>query len=315
MKKWGHEHREISWVNHFAQSDPEGLVAFSERYYREQIERAAQKIMQAGTCRILLVSGPSGSTKTTTSEKLSRRLARDGYHSVVISTDNFFVNREDLPLLPNGDTDFESIRTLDLAALHHCFADLLARGEADFPVFDFASGRRAAQTQKIQMDNRSILILEGIHSLNPLVTEGHHPPTGILKLYISPNTNYYTDGKLVLGWRDVRLIRRTVRDYFHRGSQVDATLDMWENVVANEEENIIPYRTDADIVIDSAIAYEPNIYEYYLSRILDESVISAENRPKIDRIMAALDQFVPLEKRYIPKDTVLHEFLDSENNL
>ena len=309
MESFSHKRLSVSWLNGMVLSRPEALVRLSERIYENQIEQTGQHLaQQSEDFSILLVSGPSASTKTTTAGKLRECLLRHGVGSVVISLDDFFIDRAMLPRLPDGSTDFESIRTLDLPLLNQCFGELLSRGEADFPVFDFTTGKRAPEARRICAGKDSIVIMEGIHALDPLIAQGHDPKR-FRKLYISPNSEYFLDDRRILGIRDVRLIRRLVRDYFHRANAVESTLQMWVGVVASEVVNIIPYRTQADYVLDSAILYEPNVFQGVLAEILSKSSVSEEFRPKVDALTEALRRFVPLGLEYVPKQTVLREFL------
>ena len=300
----------VSWINGLALSCPQKLIDSSERAYERQIADTAAHIAgKRESCSILLLSGPPASTKTTTAGKLSCRLAKEhGIHSVVLSLDNFFINRCDLPILPDGTVDFESIHTVDLPKLHECVEELLRTGRAEFPIFDFPTGRRSRLTQPVEVGSNSLLIMEGIHALNPAVVEGHDP-SGFLRVYISPDSDYYLDDKRVMTVRQVRLLRRLIRDYFHRGNPVGRTFDMWKGVVSSELVQILPYRDQADYIIDSTIRYEPNIYEPYLERILDEQLLEERYEPELAPLREALSYFVPLDKNLIPAHTVLREFL------
>lgn len=152
--------------------------------------------------RCCFCPGPSASSKTTTAGKIAAQLEHLGVQTAVISLDDFFKNRADLPLLPNGETDFESIHTLDLDTLRACFNTLLAAGEAAFPTFDFTSGSRAKEVRRVKAGHGTVLIVEGIHALNPQITE-NCARDGFQRLYISPNSDYEEDGKLVLTAREI----------------------------------------------------------------------------------------------------------------
>ena len=305
-----HNQLSVSWLNGMVLSRPEALVSLSERIYYNQIEQITLSLVeQSNSFSILLVSGPSASTKTTTAMKLSQRFHERGVQSVVISLDNFFINRDLLPKLPDGTTDFESIDTLDLPLLDQCFESLLYKGMADFPIFDFPTGKRLLERQHITTNGDTIVIIEGIHALHPEVIRGHNPAS-FRKVYISPNSEYFFDNERVLGIRDVRLTRRLVRDFFHRGGAVQRTLEMWANVISSEVVNIIPYRTEADYILDSAIIYEPNIFERILANILETSQVSEEFQPKLMALTDSLKKFVPLDLTYVPGTTVLREFLE-----
>lgn len=299
----------VSWLNGLAMQSPEWLVSMSEGIYRAQIDQAAKNIAQrrsAGT--VLLVSGPSASTKTTTSAKVSARLKDHGVNSVVISLDNFFRNRSDLPVEADGSIDFEALTTVDLPKLHECIEVLRQKKVCDFPIFDFKHGCRAQEVQRVKTDDETILILEGIHALNPAIAKSHDP-ADFLKIYISPDTDYYLDDRLIMTNRQVRLIRRMVRDYYHRGNPVGRTFDMWKGVVSSELVNIIPFRTEADYIIDSTIRYEPNIYSAYLEKILDEQPVEERYEGELEIVREGLAEFIPLSPEFVPETTVLREFL------
>lgn len=285
------------------------LVKNAEQAYEQQIISAAKQVFdRREESPVLLLSGPSASSKTTTAGKIAVQLERLGVHTAVISLDDFFKNRVDLPLLPNGETDFESIHTLDLDTLRACFNTLLATGEAAFPTFDFTSGSRAEEIRRVKAGHGTVLIVEGIHALNPQITE-NCARDGFQRLYISPNSDYEEDGKLVLTAREIRLIRRLVRDHYYRGSSVENTMRMWTGVVRSEIVNIIPYRSEADITVDSMILYEPAIWAHYLSSVLKTEDVSLRFAAKIEKLRRSLSLFVPLPVEYIPEKTVLHEFL------
>ena len=299
----------VSWINGMVLYHPQKLVEWSERMYEDQLFSTAQKIAQRSKeCSILLLSGPSASSKTTTAGKISDYLEAQGVHSAVISLDDFFLNRDDLPILPNGEKDFESIHTLDHAELTRCFDTLLKTGTADFPIFDFTTGKRSPERRRITVNHDSMLVVEGIHALNPEITK-RHDKNSFLKLYISPNSDYMLDDKRVLTAREIRLIRRIVRDHFHRNNPVDGTMHMWVEVVRSEIANIIPYKKEADFIVDSTILYEPAIWTHYLSSVLATDEVSAQYRAKIERLHEGLSAFVPLAETYLPEKTVLREFL------
>ncbi len=300
----------VSWINGMVLYYPQKLVEWSERMYEDQLLETAQNIAKRrGECSILLLSGPSASSKTTTAGKISAYLEAEGVRSAVISLDDFFVDRDKLPRLPNGKTDFESIHTLDHEELSRCFDTLLKNGRADFPMFDFTTGKRSPVRREITVDHDSILVVEGIHALNPEIT-AQHDKNSFLKLYISPNSDYVLDDKRVLTAREIRLIRRIVRDHFHRNNPVEGTMGMWVEVVRSEIANIIPYKKEADFIVDSTVLYEPAIWTHYLSSVLSADEVSAQYRAKIMRLREGLSMFVPLSESYLPEKTVLREFLE-----
>lgn len=299
----------VSWLNGMTSYHPRELVRSAEQAYERQIHSAAKQVFdRREESPVLLLSGPSASSKTTTAGKIAAQLERLGGHTAVISLDDFFKNRADLPLLPNGETDFESIHTLDFDTLRTCLNTLLRTGEAAFPTFDFTAGKRTDNVRRVRAGHGTVLIVEGIHALNPQITKDC-ARDGFQRLYISPNSDYEEDGTLVLTAREIRLIRRLVRDHYYRGSSVENTMRMWAGVVRSEIVNIIPYRSEADIIVDSMILYEPAVWTHYLGSVLKTEDVSLRFAAKIEKLRRSLSRFVSLPVEYIPDKTVLHEFL------
>lgn len=306
----GSEHNliDITKINEWARSDCQGLIAHAEAQYNSELQRAMETILNNEGRAILLVSGPSGSTKTTTSHKLSQGLMEQGIHTAVVSLDNFFVNRSDLPLLENGETDFESVNTLDAKTLWRCFDELLTKRESKLPIFDFSAGARSDKTSHIKLHEKSVIITEGIHALNPELLKGLDK-SSYLKLYISPHSDYMKDGEMVLSSRNTRLIRRMVRDYFYRGNSIKNTLLMWNNVVKSEVQNIIPFRESADIKIDSTVCYEPCLYHKYSQIFTPDDEMTQTQSTRILELFKILSDFEEISLDQIPKTSVLWEFL------
>lgn len=304
-----HNRLNINQINELAKNNPRDLVAYGEGKYQDELLNAIDIIGKNKHCSILLTSGPSASTKTTTSQKLADLLCEEGTNTVVVSLDNFFVNRCNLPKLENGDTDYESVKTLDMETLARCFDELLNNGKAEFPLFDFTTGSRTEETIPLETTENSLVIIEGIHALHPEITSGL-PRDRYLKMYISPHSDYYLDDELVLSSRNTRLIRRLVRDYFYRGNSAEGTLKMWANVVKSEVENIIPFRPTADFAVDSTICYEPCVFGYFLQDVASEYKGDSEGEKKrLSDLKDVLNRFVSLPRPFIPNDSVLWEFL------
>lgn len=300
---------DIESVNEQVVQEPTRLVKASEFNYTRQLDAIADQVVADKKASILLLAGPSASSKTTTAMKLQERLVARNMHAVVISLDDFYVNRADLPILPDGKIDYETIHTLDLGKIEECLGELIEKKECEFPLFDFGTGLRQKETKHVSIGESSILIIEGLHALNPLITK-KYDDNYFMKIYISPYSNYYMDGESVLRAREVRLIRRIIRDYFHRSSTLEKTLDMWENVIVAEIDNVLPFREDADYIIDSTIVYEPCIYAKYLIPLIEKSEIAERHIEKVEHIKDVMEHFVSLDISYVPADTVLKEFLD-----
>ena len=299
----------LSENNRMAEEQPHRFVEESERGYQSQLEAIAAHIQEnKERCKIVLLAGPSASGKTTTASKMRKQLEKLGIRSIYVSLDDFFLNREDVPLLPDGMRDFESIRALDLDCLNRFFSELLKTNRASIPVFDFHTGRRSENTVDIEIDDHFVVIIEGIHALNPVITEGHYDGN-FCKIYISPKSEYEADGRVVLNSRNTRLIRRMVRDYQFRSSSPDNTMQMWKHVVEGEDLYIRPFRTTADFWIDSFHPYEPMIFHHYLLPILEKVGPESPYHAKFTELGKILDLFYDMKKSVVPEHSLLREFI------
>lgn len=296
-------------LNYMAEFETDRLIAEAEKRYHDQIVAISEKI-RSHKQQFILLAGPSGSGKTTTASKLREQLKKDGIQSVYVSLDNFFLDRADLPLMPDGMPDFESINALDMECLNAFFDSLLQTNRAQLPLFDFHTGNRSNEVLELEIEENFVVIIEGIHALNPLITENHSNGS-FCKLYISPKTEFELDGKLILTSRDVRLVRRIVRDYHFRSSTAENTMKMWKHVVAGEDIYVRPFRTEADFWIDSTHSYEPMIFHHDLLPILEEIPPESDYYHKGQELTLALEAFYDLEKTVVPNNSLLREFIGS----
>lgn len=220
-----------SAVNKAAHTDQQAFMEQCDQKYEKRINEIVNRVAADGsTVRMIMLSGPSASGKTTTSYKIKQGLEKAGIKAITISMDDFFKPRELAPSLPDGSKDFESIDAIDLPLLQSCLLQLINDGWADLPTFNFKLGNRDEKTNRVELAAGSVAVVEGLHALDTSVTEGL-PSQHMLKLYISVSSDFVDDdGKVLLTARDVRLIRRTIRDYHFRGSSPENTLDMWGSV-------------------------------------------------------------------------------------
>lgn len=302
---------DIESLNYRVKIAPEELVSLAERNYYQQLKQVVNIVSyMERKPHFLLLAGPSASSKTTTAHKLRRELTSAGITARVISLDDFYVNHNHLPKLKSGDVDYETINTLDLNCLNNCLDQLIKEHHADFPVFDFSTGCRSKKANPVTIDEHTVLIIEGLHALNPIITNDFSS-SEFLNLYISPTSDYYMGNKLLISAREIRLMRRIIRDHFHRSSPIGRTLEMWVNVVISEVDSIMPFEKEADFVIDSTIIYEPCIYANHLTEIIgNANSVGDIFKPQMLNLKSAMENFHKLDKKYIPHDTVIHEFLD-----
>lgn len=314
----------IKYVNHLeqineaAKTDPVKMVRQVEASYHQYLGSIAGEIAQdPEKNKIILLSGPSSSGKTTTSEVLKAMLQNQGVHCATISLDNFYRGETQAPLLENGQHDYESVDALDLPKLEECLLELIRTGRCDMPVFDFRVHQRSEKTLPVEICENGVAVFEGIHALNPRIS-AHLPQDRLLKLYISVKQDIKDSSGVVLSHNDLRLVRRIVRDHSFRGTMPERTLDMWPNVLRGENKYIRPFKSVSDITINSIHMYEPCVMRDLAIPLLSKIEKTSPHRDHAVRLISALERFVPIERSVVPKNSILREFIGGsiyENNL
>ena len=304
---------EIDSVNRLAREAPEELVAQSEAYYNNQVMRAAEMIKNAaGQYRFILLCGPSASGKTTTAHKLKHRLIAQGVGADVLSMDDFYRGMEHYPKMADGNPDMESVQALDMDLLNSCFDKLAQNGKAMFPLFDFATQKRTLEAQPIALPEGHVLIVEGIHALNPQVL-AHVPRAQIYRIYVSVRTKFMAGEETILVPKDIRLMRRMVRDSKFRNYPPVHTLRYWDHVVASEKINIDLYRDDVNLKMDNTIDYEVCVWREILNSTMshiDENLYT--QYPQLAKIQNGLGHFPGVNQGLIPPNSLLREFIGKE---
>ena len=288
------------------------LINVSEALQEKRISQIADEIFNRGQkgnpVKLILISGPSSSGKTTFSKRLSVQLMANGLRPYPISLDDYFVNREDTPKDENGNYDYESLYALDLDFFNLQLQSLLNGEEVELPRFNFNTGKREMSGNHLKVDDNMILILEGIHALNPDLTP-HIPAESKFKIYVSALTTILLDNHNNIPTTDNRLLRRIIRDYKYRGYSAEDTISRWPSVRAGEDKWIFPYQENADVMFNSALLFELAIIKDYAEPILRKV---PNNRPEYSeayRLRKFLDYFVPLQDKELPPTSLLREFL------
>ena len=296
-------------VNDRAQSDAKEFFEECDLAYETKINAIARKIAEGiGQTRLIMLSGPSSSTKTTTSLKIQHKLREINISAVTISMDDFFKGRNNVPVLPDGSRDFESLEALNLGLLKGCLSELILNGRSDLPVFDFKAGYPAEKKRHVELAGDSVAIVEGLHALDSRITD-EMPNQRILKLYVSASSDFADeDGGTVLTARDVRLVRRTIRDYKYRGSGPENTLDMWDAVCRGEDLYVRPFKKTADIVVNSVFKCEPCLFRTFAIRLLKTVPQSSRYYRKASQVIAGLSRFREMPMSLVPDTCVLREF-------
>lgn len=299
---------DVGSLNRRVRRNPAEAVRLSEENYRYGVSHIASVLQKRmGSCSVVLLAGPSASGKTTTAYKLREQLVDLGIGAHVVSLDDFYKNRDFYPRRKDGSIDYESVYALDIDCLHDCFHRLIVKRQADFPVFDFETVSRKEERRRIKLSDHDILIVEGIHALNPILM----PPgdtNSFFRLYASVQTDYQMNGRTLLSRKDIRLMRRMVRDLKFRASPVQATFDMWDQVCEGEERYIKPYRALADAQIDTLHLYEPCVFHHYLLPLCEQELDDA-HRKKLHSLCAALEYIEDIGVEMIPANSLLREFV------
>ncbi len=287
------------------------LIKVIEALHEKKIAGIADEITEKcknGEARVILISGPSSSGKTTFSKRLSIQLMTNLLRPVTISLDNYFVNRENTPKDESGDYDYESLYALDLELFNKDLNRLLKGEEVDMPTYNFESGKRIYRGNKLKLDRASVLILEGIHALNPdLIPQIENKLK--YRVYVSALTSISIDDHNWIPTGDNRLLRRIIRDYKYRGSTAQSTIAQWPSVRRGEEKWIFPYQENADAMFNSSLLFELAVMKRHATPILSAVPRDCPEYGEANRLLKFLDFFLPLAEHEIPPTSLLREFL------
>ncbi len=284
------------------------IIRIVEALHEKKLSQIADTIKEKGK-RVILIAAPSSSGKTSFAHRLSIHLKVNNLKPVSISLDDYFVNREDTPLDEFGNYDFESIYAIDLDRFNSDLEKLVNGEEISLPKFNFKSGKREKSGKKLKIDKDQIIILEGIHGLNPILTSSIKDEDKF-KIYISALTQINLDDHNRIPTTDLRIIRRMVRDYNFRGYSAEKTINQWESVRRGEKKNIFPYQEEADIIFNSACVYEIAVLKKYAKPLLED--IPRDNSAYIEanRLLKLLQYFVELNDiSDIPPTSIIREFI------
>ncbi len=283
-------------------------ILMAEAFQEKRIASVADAIKNRPEVKMVLISGPSSSGKTTTCKRLSVQLGVLGYHPVQISVDDFFVERDETPKDKNGKYDFEALEAVDLPLFNKTLADLIAGERVELPTFDFANGTKLWTGKSIQLDEKSIMVIEGIHCLNPKLTE-QVPDEVKFKIFVSALTSISIDRQNPIPTTDNRLIRRIVRDYNYRGYSAVETLRRWRSVRNGEEKNIFPFQENADEMINTSLIFELGVLKPYATAILNEVPETCVEYAEATRLLKFLSFFKTIPEVAIPGTSILREFV------
>lgn len=286
----------------------EDFIHTNEILYDRNMENIANMVHKNRNIKAIFISGPSSSGKTTTSKKLAMYLKSVGIDSLVLSTDDYFVDREDSPRKADGSYEFEIVDALDINLFSKQLRQLLKGESVIIPTYNFIAGIKEYKRKPTTLKENQVLIVEGLHAINNRLNNAI-PRKNKLKIYISPFTPIGLDRHNHISTTDLRFLRRMVRDYRHRGYSAEMTLNSWMGMRKSEEAYVYPYQREADIIINTSLAYEIGVLRTYAVPLLYSISKDSEYYEEAIRILKFLKGFINIPSEYVPKVSVLREFI------
>ena len=285
-----------------------GIINISEALQEKKIAKIAEEIASRKGVKLVLLAGPSSSGKTTSCKRLSIQLAVNGLKPLQISLDDYFVDREKTPKDASGEYDYESIYALDLDLINEQFNALFRGEEVELPKYDFQSGKSKKSGNKLKMNDNNVLVVEGIHALNPELT-AHIPQEQIFRVYASALTTILLDNHNYIPTTDNRLLRRIIRDYKYRGVSAQETIHRWPSVRAGENKWIFPFQENADAMLNTEMLYELAVIKTQAEPLLQQVPENCEEYAEAYRLLKFLKYFKGIPYNNLPPTSLLREFL------
>lgn len=292
------------------ENEVQNIIRVSEALHEKKIANIADMVSNKADIKVILIAGPSSSGKTTFSKRLEIQLRVNGYKPLLISLDDYYIDRDKTPLDENGNKDFESIKALDLEFFNNQLKDLLDNKAVKIPKYNFKLGKREEGSSYSKLMENGIIVIEGIHGLNPSLTY-KIPEKNKFKIYISALTQLNLDNHNRISTTDVRKLRRIVRDFLSRGYGGEETLKMWPSIKRGEEKNIFKYQEEADVLFNSTLVYEMAVLKKYALEELEK--ITLKNNSEVyyeaKRLRKLIGFFDEINKDMVPENSILREFI------
>ena len=290
-----------------------GFIESCELHFTDEIKKACDKIIRNNDKKFIMIAGPSSSGKTTTSRVLGAYLRSKGYDPICLSTDDYFVDRIDTPKDEFGEFDFECLNAIDTKQFNEDLMHLSKGEEVNIPTFNFITGQREYHNNLIKLNENSIILIEGLHSLNDDLTPGI-PDRYKYKIYLSPFIPLNIDRHNYISTLDLRLIRRIVRDNRTRGYTVSEVIEKWQSVRNGEEKYIFPFTHQADMIINTALPYELGVLKVYAEPLLLSIDTDSKYYEEARRLLKFLRSFYSITSEYVSKNSILREFIGGNSN-
>lgn len=294
---------DIKQVNEQISNHLDSFIIACEKNYNAQVNEVANYIAK-NKIKMLFVAGPSSAGKTTTSALISEHLLKKNIGSLVVSIDDFFVDLKDTPLLPDGLPDFDNFTTVDIKTFNKVFKDLMTKHRAKMPRFSFEKHKRD-KYDMVEISDSDVVIIEGLHALNPNLLTTKEFDDKIAKLYICTNSVFTHKDKVIANERDIRLMRRTYRDFYTRDKEPMDTFKQWKHVCEGEDLYITPYRDEADFFIDTTRAYEICLWANYFQEVCNKN----KNEKDVKQFNSKFKHIKKVNKNIVPENSLLWEFL------
>ena len=296
-----------------SKKDTTHFIRVAESLHNKKIAHIADQVLaRKGDVKVIMIAGPSSSGKTTFTKKLCIQLQVVGFNPIMVSLDDYYLPHDKVPIDEFGKPDFEALEALDVPLLNHNLLQLFSGKEAEFPIFDFRKGGRLGTGRKLKMDERSILVMEGIHGLNANLTP-EIPNSMKFRIYISALTQLNLDDHNRISTTDNRLIRRIARDHQFRNYDALKTIRIWPSVRRGEDKNIFPNQSQADIAFNSALDYELAVLKVYAEPLIKSIHPDKEEYSEARRLLSFLDNFSPIPSYMVPNDSILREFIGNSS--
>jgi len=299
---------DVCAISAAANADPKGFVLREEAAFCAQVRQTAETVLSRPGVKLVMLAGPSSSGKTTTARLLRDAFAARGVRAWTISLDDFYLDPREPLLFEDGTPDYETVHSLDLPCLEQALGELLRTNRCLLPRFDFKKRQREEAPVPLQVAADDLVIVEGLHALNPLICDPLNR-AALCKLYVSVSSRVTHDGGILFTKRDLRFIRRMVRDYQFRASSVAHTFYLWGGVRKGEDRYLFPFSNRADLRIDSIHPYEPCVFRDQATALLrslpSDSVYADDARLLCEKLAL----FPAIDPALVPPDSLLHEFL------
>ena len=299
---------DLEQISNSVLTHPVSFVQSCEASFQTQIDAAAKLIAANPSIRLVMLAGPSSSGKTTTAEKLRQSFLTYGRRAWTVSLDDFYLDPRQPQLFEDGTPDYETVHALDLPLLKMCLQTLLKANRCYLPRFSFLTRQREPEPVPLAIDREDLVIVEGLHALHPLITDALDQNC-LFKLYVNVSSRLMQGNQVLLTKRELRFIRRMVRDHQFRASSVNLTFYLWNGVRKGEDRYLFPFRSRADLRIDSTHPYEPCVFQSRATGLLQTLEQDSPYYATALQLRQKLALFPPLDINLIPQQSLLHEFL------